>query len=134
MVRTVIILTDMRMISAASLSPVIERFRTDALAREMSATLFITSERHIVDAMVTEGEVHMLNLPLHEILLRCHETRAQQIMLLHTHPSGNPCPSSQDVVVTRRLCVHLRRQGLRLLDHIILTQHHYFSFRANAML
>ncbi|TNE42903.1 MAG: hypothetical protein EP321_04340 [Sphingomonadales bacterium] len=122
------------MIGSAFLTPLVEKLHTDALTREISATLFITPERRIVDTLVTEGEADMLILPLHRILARGIETGAHQIMLLHSHPSGDPRPSCQDVAATRRLCLHLRRRGLRLMDHIIVTRDHYFSFRANAML
>jgi DNA repair protein RadC len=122
------------MIAEHWLAPFIERFRAGTMAREISAALFIAARQQVVDALVTEGDVAMLTLPVREILRRSAETHVYRVLLVHTHPSGDPRPSLQDISATRRLCRHLRQQRLRLLDHIILTDEHYFSFRANRML
>lgn len=104
------------------------------MLREVSATLFITAQAKIADTLLIEGSVDMLTLPVQEILQRSHKANARQILLVHTHPSGDPRPSAQDIAVTRRLCQNLRRQNLRMMDHIILTQDQYFSFRAHRLL
>jgi len=122
------------MVSDIWLSSLIDIFRPDAMLREVSATLFITAHAKITDTLLIEGSVDMLTLPVQEILHRSHKASARQILLIHTHPSGDPRPSPQDIAVTRRLCQHLRRQHLRMMDHIILTQDQYFSFRAHRLL
>lgn len=100
----------------------------------MSVSLFITAAPEIADTVLIEGNTGYLDLPLQKLIGHAIETRARQILLLHTHPSGNPWPSSQDIMVTRRFCSLLRRHGIRLMDHLILTQDRYFSFRAHRML
>lgn len=111
-----------------------ERLKAPLGRAEMSAVLFIAAAPAIADAVLIEGDVGYLDLPLRKLIDRAVETQARQILLLHTHPSGNPRPSRQDVVVTRRFCSLLRQRGIRLMDHLILTQDRYFSFRAHRML
>ena len=41
-------------------------------------------------------------------------------ILFHTHPSGDPTPSAEDVSFTRRMCGPARFVGVRLVDHLIL--------------
>lgn len=53
---------------------------------------------------------------LKEALLRS----ASRIVLFHTHPSGDPSPSREDVSFTRRLAKASDLLGIRLLDHLIL--------------
>lgn len=45
---------------------------------------------------------------------------AHSIILAHTHPSGDPTPSNDDVELTRRLIQAGRLLGLEVHDHIIL--------------
>ncbi len=75
-----------------------------------------------------------MDFPIVDILRDSLALRADHVMIVHTHPSGDPRPSPQDVTATRLLCLRLRRQGQRLFDHLILTKRLYFSFRANRLL
>ena len=45
---------------------------------------------------------------------------AAGVLLWHTHPSGDPCPSMEDIRFTRRLAEAGAIVGVRLLDHLIL--------------
>lgn len=100
----------------------------------MAAILFVDHRVHIIDMLLVEGAPDMLTLPMQQILHNSMRVQARQIMMIHTHPSGDPRPSAHDVTVTRLLCGHLRRQRQRLIDHVILSRDLYFSFRANHML
>lgn len=45
---------------------------------------------------------------------------ASGFILFHTHPSGDPSPSPEDLTFTRRMAEAGELVGVRLLDHIIL--------------
>lgn len=45
---------------------------------------------------------------------------AAGFVLFHTHPSGDPSPSPEDVLLTRRMAEAGEVVGIRLLDHLIL--------------
>lgn len=51
------------------------------------------------------------------------------IVVLHNHPSGDPSPSPDDVELTRRLDAAATILDLALLDHLIVGDGRYFSFR-----
>ncbi len=53
---------------------------------------------------------------LKEALLRS----ASSFILFHTHPSGDPSPSEEDLTFTRRMAEAGDLVGVKLLDHIIL--------------
>ena len=55
--------------------------------------------------------------------------RAAAIILAHNHPSGNVMPSKPDFEATQIILDASRILGIQLLDHIIITQTDYFSFR-----
>lgn len=61
--------------------------------------------------------------------------RATKMVMVHSHPSGNPSPSAeQDDPATRKiiqLCVML---GVEFIDHVIVGKSSYFSFRRSGKL
>ncbi|MPT47843.1 MAG: hypothetical protein E2598_05375 [Sphingobium sp.] len=101
---------------------------------ERAAIFFANHRAAIIDIWMIEGTKHSVSLPVKDIVQKSRHLRACQIMVIHTHPSGNPNPSPQDVTMTRLLAARLRQQRQRLTDHIILTHNRYFSFRSNRML
>ena len=51
-------------------------------------------------------------------------------MVAHNHPSGDPMPSADDVVVTRRLVEVSKVVGIPLLDHLVLGRGRFVSLRS----
>lgn len=49
--------------------------------------------------------------------------------LVHNHPSQDPSPSDVDISVTERVCRAGELLGIRLLDHMIITEKDYYSLR-----
>lgn len=52
----------------------------------------------------------------------------------HFHPSGNPEPSRQDMDMTKRLAEAGRLLGIEVLDHVIVSDGRYCSFREEKLL
>ena len=53
---------------------------------------------------------------------------ASKLLLAHNHPGGNPMPSDPDQVMTQKIVEGANSLGLEVVDHLILTDHDYFSF------
>ena len=53
---------------------------------------------------------------------------ASNILLVHNHPSGSLTPSANDVNITKNLINSGKVIEIPILDHIIFTDHGYFSF------
>ncbi len=51
------------------------------------------------------------------------------LIVVHNHPSGDPTPSSDDVELTRRLVAGGILMGIDVVDHIVLGDVRYCSFR-----
>lgn len=60
--------------------------------------------------------------------------RAAALVVAHNHPSGNPEPSAEDRNTTRRLRDAGRLLGIPLLDHVVIAEWRYFSFREHGLL
>lgn len=103
-------------------------------AEEVAAAIFIGPGLDPVSAITIKGDVHRVPLPIHEIVRRAASARATLVLLAHTHPSGDPRPSRQDILLTGRLSARLQAHGMAMYDHIILAQARYFSFRSSGLL
>ena len=57
---------------------------------------------------------------------RCN---AYGIMLLHNHPGGDPTPSREDVMITRRIYEAGELLGIRLFDHIVIGDNCFVSMK-----
>jgi DNA repair protein RadC len=55
-------------------------------------------------------------------------------MILHNHPSGNPTPSRQDMLVTQKIKEVSDLIEIPLLDHIIIGDNRYISFVQKGLL
>ena len=54
---------------------------------------------------------------------------ANSIILIHNHPSGDPSPSNEDIQITQRLVDAGNLIGIKVLDHIIIGDNRYLSFK-----
>jgi DNA repair protein RadC len=60
--------------------------------------------------------------------------RAASIICVHNHPSGTLDPSSQDVAITRQLADAGTLVGIRLLDHVIITDSGWLSMKEQGLI
>lgn len=54
--------------------------------------------------------------------------RAEKVVMIHNHPSGNLTPSAQDDSITRSMKEGCKYVGLSLVDHLIVTPDAYYSY------
>lgn len=59
---------------------------------------------------------------------------AAHIIFSHNHPSGDPEPSEDDLLITKKLAQSGEILGIEVLDHIIVAQKGYFSFKEKGLL
>lgn len=83
----------------------------------------------ISEKKLSDGCVNMALIPPREIFLAALESRAVNLILVHNHPSGNPSPSAQDRELTEAVSSMGKVLGIPLLDHVIIGDNTYYSFR-----
>ncbi len=59
---------------------------------------------------------------------------ANSIILIHNHPSGDPSPSNEDINITQRLVDVGEILGIKVLDHIIIGDNRYVSFKEKQLI
>lgn len=62
------------------------------------------------------------------------ESLAVGVILVHNHPSGTLKPSQADIQITKKIKDALALHDTKVIDHIILTENHYFSFADENMI
>ena len=59
---------------------------------------------------------------------------AATLVLFHNHPSGDPTPSAEDAALTERMVQAGAIMGIDVLDHVVLADVRYFSFKESGRL
>jgi DNA repair protein RadC len=70
---------------------------------------------------VARGDVDGTDASARAVGRAALRARASQMIVVHNHPSGDPCPSPSDVAVTRHLAAAGRIIEIPLVDHVIVT-------------
>ena len=88
-----------------------------------------TKHRLIRTSVVSVGTLDSSPAHPREIFREAASACAAAIVLFHNHPSGDPAPSRDDIELTRRLVQAGEIMGIDVIDHVILADTRYFSFR-----
>jgi DNA repair protein RadC len=91
--------------------------------------LLDAKNRLIRSSILSIGSVDASVAHPREIYREAALASAVSVVVFHNHPSGDPEPSIDDVVLTRRLKEAGIVMGIDLADHIILGDGRWFSFR-----
>lgn len=83
---------------------------------------------------VSQGTVDQTPVYPREILRLVLHHQASGLILVHNHPGGDPKPSVQDQELTKKMQRAAQEMDIRVLDHIVVTDHDYFSFQAQGLL
>jgi len=92
------------------------------------------SQRLISVDLVALGHLNAVYAPPREILHPVVANGGYFFVMVHNHPDGSPEPSAEDIELTERVKEGARLLGLELLDHVILGEGGFYSFRASGRL
>ena len=93
-----------------------------------------TKHRLIRDKIMTTGTVSCSLVSTREIFIEALRNGAVYIVLIHNHPSGDPSPSREDIINTKRIKEAGSLIGIELIDHIIIGDFRYTSMRERGIL
>lgn len=78
---------------------------------------------------IGSGDVSLLETK--EVFQYTLRSGCNRIILIHNHPSGNPKPSHEDQEITRKIEMMAKHLDIEFIDHIIIGDHCYYSFKLN---
>ncbi len=83
---------------------------------------------------VSIGELSATSVHPREVFNPAIRKGAAGIIVAHNHPSGDPTPSEEDLITTKRLIDASEIIGITLVDHIIIGHNSYVSIRASGLI
>jgi DNA repair protein RadC len=84
--------------------------------------------------LISVGAISSSIVDAREVFRPAVRRGAASIVLVHNHPSGDPSPSPQDIEVTKDLMDAGEILGIKVLDHMIIGDGCFISFRREGLI
>ncbi|NLI14600.1 MAG: DNA repair protein RadC [Peptococcaceae bacterium] len=98
------------------------------------AVLLNTKNQVIGTDKVSVGTLNSSAVHPRELFRNAIKRSAASVILVHNHPSGDPTPSREDLDITERLREAGKIIGIEVLDHIIIGDNRFISFKAKGFI
>lgn len=94
-----------------------------------SVVLMSMDNRHKVlnTTRIFEGSVNSTQFNLRDAVHQALRDNATIVVIAHNHPNGHAFPSQADIATTRRFATVLKELGIRLVDHVIVSEDDFVS-------
>lgn len=103
--------------------------------KEKMVTMSLDAQMKILCyEVVALGSLSAIHLRPFEAIRASLPLNPAGIILVHNHPSGDPCPSPNDCSFTKKLRTLTDAAGLKFYDHVIIGEGRYFSFADEGLL
>ncbi|MCL4473812.1 MAG: DNA repair protein RadC [Actinobacteria bacterium] len=103
--------------------------------REHFLALYLNARNVVIhEEIVSVGSLNANIVHPREVFRPAITRGAAAIILAHNHPSGDVTPSREDLNLTARLVEAGRLLGIEVLDHLIVAESRYLSFRSESYL
>lgn len=100
----------------------------DLRHEEVWVLLLNRANKVLKKIQVSKGGVAGTVVDIRMIMREAIDSLASAMILCHNHPSGNAQPSGDDDQITKRLKEAGNIMDIRLLDHVIVCDHSYYSY------
>lgn len=98
--------------------------------KEFLLAITLDSKNYISSiSIVSIGSINTLNTIPSEVFKTAIITNSTSIILVHNNPSGDPTPSKHDIKETLLFVECSNLLGIKFLDHIIIGDDDFFSFK-----
>jgi DNA repair protein RadC len=101
---------------------------------QFGIVLLDTRHRVVRTAVLAVGSRNVVAVEPSDIFREAVLAAASAIVVFHNHPSGDPTPSPDDVALTRRVAAAGVLMGVDVVDHLVLGDARYYSFKESRLL
>jgi len=103
--------------------------------KEVFNVIMINSKGEIIGTDKTSmGDLASTVIHPREVFLPAIKRSAAAVAFVHNHPSGDPEPSNDDIMTTKKLVDAGKIIGIAVWDHIIIGDGNYVSFREKRLI
>lgn len=96
--------------------------------------LIVLNSRNYTVKEVSIGTLNASLVHPREAFTHAIKAKAAAVIFAHNHPSGDPEPSDDDLVITKRLVEAGKILGIEVLDHVIVTKTGFVSLKEKGIL
>jgi DNA repair protein RadC len=98
-----------------------------ASVEQFGIVMLDTKHRLLRVKVVAVGSLDSAVVYPREVFREATAASAAAIVLFHNHPSGDPTPSTDDLLLTQRMLRAGDIMGIDVIDHLILADQRYYS-------
>ncbi|MCX8074385.1 MAG: DNA repair protein RadC [Clostridia bacterium] len=100
--------------------------------QEILKTILVNNSNKLISIITNaQGSTNMAIVGIKEIFSEPIKQMASGIFIVHNHPSGVTIPSKNDIEFTKKIKENGEIFGIKLLDHIIISDNGYTSLYEN---
>lgn len=104
------------------------------LDQEQLRTVLLDTKHRVQDVVtVYVGSVNTAMIRIGEIYKAAVRANSTSIVVAHNHPSSDPTPSPEDILVTRQIVEAGKLLDIDCIDHIIIGQGRFVSMRERGL-
>lgn len=110
------------------------RVRLGACEHEEFWTAFLDNQNRLLAwEQISSGTINTTAIYPRDLMELALHHKATSLVIVHNHPGGNAAPSAPDVEITRQIARSAQVLGMRLLDHIIITEETHYSLKDDGL-
>lgn len=98
--------------------------------KEKFVTLCLDTKNQVLkEDVISVGSLNASIVHPREVFKASLMESSASVIMIHNHPSGDPSPSKEDIMVTEKLIEGGKLLGIDVLDHIIIGDGRYVSLK-----
>ena len=106
-----------------------------ALEQEHLRVMLLNSKNHLMSIHeVYKGNVNASTIRTSELFRNAVRDNCPAVIVIHNHPSGEPEPSSDDIIATEHMVKGGKALDIEILDHIIIGDHRFVSLKERGII
>ncbi len=103
-------------------------------SKEHFVILYFDTKNNLIFDEISIGTLNASLVHPREVFSKAISSHASHIVIAHNHPSGDVFPSIDDQGTTNRLKETGKIIGISIIDHIIVSNKKYYSFKENNLI
>ena len=120
--------------SSKDVFEVLQPHLSDLSTEEFWAVFLNQNNRIIGKSRLSSGGINQSVVDIRILFKNALEHFSTRIIVAHNHPAGSLKPSSEDINITKKIDEAGKLLEIELLDHIIIAQNKFYSFKEEGIL
>jgi len=103
--------------------------------QERLGAIYLDAKNRVIrEREIYIGTLNSATVSTRDVLRFALDEHAASVIIFHNHPSGDPAPSGDDLLFTRKLVEAGKVLSIDVVDHLILGNNRYVSLKQRCMM